>query len=214
MCHHRLTLQHHQPYRTLRSYQLLLRGRKEHSKKAQFGRSKEKRSDCKLLVLALCINTEGFIRYSSILAGNTADPDSLPSMVEDLSKKTHCSIENEKTLVVLDAGIATEENLDAIKKKGYNYLCVSRKRLTNYELAPDAKSVIVLDSKKQEITLTEVKREEDGDYYLRINSPAKALKECSMNRKFKERFEEELTKAKDSLSKPKGKKNMTKWWNA
>lgn len=185
-------------------------GRKEHSKKAQFGRSKEKRSDCKLLVLALCINTEGFIRYSSILAGNTADPDSLPSMVEDLSKKTHCSIENERTLVVLDAGIATEENLDAIKKKGYNYLCVSRKRLTNYELAPDAKSVIVLDSRKQEITLTEVKREENGDYYLRINSPAKALKECSMNRKFKERFEEELTKAKDSLSKPKGKKKYDK----
>lgn len=39
-------------------------GRKEVSKKAQFGRPKEKRSDCKLLVLALCINKEGFIRYS------------------------------------------------------------------------------------------------------------------------------------------------------
>jgi hypothetical protein len=49
-------------------------GRKENSKKAKFGRSKEKRSDCKLLVLALCINSEGFIRYSSILEGNTADP--------------------------------------------------------------------------------------------------------------------------------------------
>ena len=53
-------------------------GRKDASEKAKFGRSKEKRSDCKLLVLALCINTEGFIRYSSILAGNTADPFSLP----------------------------------------------------------------------------------------------------------------------------------------
>ena len=44
--------------------------------------SKEKRSDCKLLVLALAINTEGFIRYSSILEGNTTDPQSLPDMVE------------------------------------------------------------------------------------------------------------------------------------
>ena len=54
-------------------------GRKDGSTKARFGRSKEKRSDCKLLVLALCINTDGFIRYSAILEGNTADPKSLPA---------------------------------------------------------------------------------------------------------------------------------------
>ena len=46
-----------------------------------------------------------------------------------------------------------------------------------------------------------MKHEEDGDYYLEINSPAKQLKEISMNRQFKERFEEELQKAKDSLTK-------------
>ena len=63
-------------------------GRKDGSRKAQLGRSKEKRTDCKLLVLALCINKEGFIRYSSILAGNTADPNSLPDMVDTLNSKT------------------------------------------------------------------------------------------------------------------------------
>ena len=57
-------------------------GRKDASKKAQYGRSKEKRSDCKLLVLALAINTDGFIRYSAVLEGNTADPKSLPDMVD------------------------------------------------------------------------------------------------------------------------------------
>jgi len=55
--------------------------RKDNSRKAKFGRSKEKRNDCKLLVLALCIYTDGFIRYSSILEGNTADPKSLPRMI-------------------------------------------------------------------------------------------------------------------------------------
>ena len=44
-------------------------GRKTGSKKAAFGRSKEKRSDCKLLVLALCINTDGFIRYKQCGTG-------------------------------------------------------------------------------------------------------------------------------------------------
>ena len=156
-------------------------GRKDGSAKAKFGRSKEKRSDCKLLVLALCINAEGFIRYSSILAGNTAAPDSLPNMIYTLSSKTRVPSGNgsQKTLVVIDAGIATEDNLEKIKSKGYNYLCVSRRRLTDYELADDMKTVTVLDSRKQTISLREVKREADGDYYLEINSPGKALKESS-----------------------------------
>lgn len=186
-------------------------GRKDGSKKAQFGRSKEKRSDCKILVLALCINKEGFIRYSSILAGNTADPESLPDMVEALAKKTRVpNNPKSKTLVVMDAGIATEDNLTRIKERGYNYLCVSRRRLTDYQLEDDMKSVTVLDSREREITLREVKREENGDYYLEINSPAKALKEESMNRKFRERFEQELTKARDSLTKKHGKKTYEK----
>lgn len=186
-------------------------GRKDGSRKAQFGRSKEKRSDCKLLVLALCINQEGFIRYSSILAGNTADPNSLPDMIDTLYAKTRVPNDpKEKVLVCLDAGIATDDNLQKIKDKGYNYLCVSRRRLTDYELAPDAKTVTVYDCKKQPISLTQVKHEENGDYYLEIKSPAKELKEKSMNRKFKQRFEEELQKAKSSLTKSNGTKKYEK----
>ena len=186
-------------------------GRKERSAKAQYGRSKEKRNDCKLLVMALCVNAEGFIRYSSILAGNTADPDSLPDMIDTLSQKTRTPSDPErKVLVCLDAGIATEENLRKIKEKGYNYLCVSRMRLTDYEISEDCQSVKVLDTRKQEITLRQVKHEADGDYYLEINSPAKAVKESSMNRQWRERFEQELTKARDALGRKGGKKTYEK----
>ena len=186
-------------------------GRKEGSRKARHGRSKEKRSDCKLLVLALCINPEGFIRYSSILAGNTSDPDALPDMVDTLAAKTRVPADPEqRVLVCLDAGIATEDNLREIKARGYDYLCVSRTRLTDYELSEDTKTVKVLDTKKQEISLTRVRQEEGGDYYLEINSPAKAMKETSMNRLFKERFEAEMTKARDALTKKGGKKAYEK----
>lgn len=185
--------------------------RKERSKKAKFGRSKEMRSDCKLLVLALCINTDGFIRYSSILEGNTADPKSLPDMIENLM--TSNKEENnpaKKTLVVIDAGIATEENLELIKSKGYNYLCVSRRRMTDCELSGNRESVVVHDCQKRKIRLTEVKHEEDGDYYLQVNSPMKALKESSMKRQFRERFEDELQKAKESLTRKGGTKRYEK----
>ena len=89
-------------------------------------------------------------------------------------------------------------------------LCVSRSRLTDYELSDDMRTVTVQDSKKQSISLREGKREDGGDYYLEINAPGKVIKESSMNRKFKERFEMELTKAKDSLDKPRGKRLMKK----
>ena len=186
-------------------------GRKDASKKAQYGRSKEKRSDCKLLVLALCINAAGFIRYSCILAGNTSDPDSLPAMVDTLATRCRVPVSpGQRVLVCLDAGIATDDNLVKIREKGYDYLCVSRSRQKDYELEPDAENVKVLDSRQQPISLTRVRHEEGGDYYLEINSPGKQLKEESMNRLFKERFEKELTKARESLSKKGGKKAYEK----
>ena len=187
-------------------------GRKDGSRKAKFGRSKEKRSDCKLLVLALCINTQGFVRYSSVLEGNTADPKSLPDMIEKLILENPANDrEGDKTLVVIDAGIATEENLALIKEKGYNYLCVSRSRLTDYELEPGAKTVKVLDAtRKQEISLTEVRHEEGGDYFLEVQSPGKRLKEESMNRKFRQRFEEGLDAIHASTQKKHGVKQYDK----
>ena len=181
-------------------------GRKDGSRKARFGRSKEKRSDCKLLVLALCINTEGFIRYSSVLEGNTADPKSLPDMVDKLIATNPAGgTDDQKVLVVIDAGIASQDNLDLIKAKGYNYLCVSRKALTDYEVKPDAKTVTVHDNKRQPIKLQEVHTEGE-DYYLKIDSPAKALKEESMNRSFRKRFEEGLATIAASLTKKNGTK--------
>lgn len=184
-------------------------GRKQGSKKAQFGRSKEKRSDARLMVLALAINPEGFIKYSAILEGNATDPGSLPEMAEQLAKSTVTG--NQKVLVVLDAGIATEENLKLIKEKGYDYLCVSRSKPDVKQVNEQAKSVTVTDCENHPITLTAIQTQsEDGDYWLKIKSPQKELKERSMNRQFKKRFEEQLEKIEASLHKKGGIKTYDK----
>ena len=186
-------------------------GSKQGSAKARFGRSKEKRSDCRLLVLALAINTEGFIRYSSILAGNTADPQALPGMVENIIAKNPVSSDpDDKVLVVIDAGIASEDNLRLLKEKGYNYLCVSRTKPEGCTLDCNGPAVTVLDSRKRPITLAQVAHEDGGDYYLRVNSPSKAMTERSMNRQWRERFEAELTKARNALTRKGGTKDYDK----
>jgi len=183
-------------------------GQKAHSSLAKFGRSKEKRSDARLVVLAMVINAEGFIKYSSILEGNTSDPSSLPDMIEQLSLKSHS--EKNKSLVVIDAGIATEENLERITAKGYDYLCVSRKKPKESEIVAFGKDIVVSDNKEQPITLTAVETQDKGSCYLRVNSHSKGAKERSMNRQFKERFEQYLKGIESSIHKKHGTKKYDK----
>ena len=179
-------------------------GEKRNSKLAKYGRSKEKRSDAKLVVLALVVNVEGFIKYSSILEGNIADPKTLSEMIDKLRVKTSSTAK--KALIVLDAGIATESNLELIKQKGYDYLCVTRSNKKKYTVDANAPIVSVLDNKKQRIELCSVKSGNDTDYYLKVASESKEQKERSMNTQFKERFDSELKKISDSLSKKSGVK--------
>jgi hypothetical protein len=183
-------------------------GRKEGGQLAKFGRSKEKRGDAKLVVLALVVNPEGFIKYSSVLQGNMADPNTLEGMINKLRVKTSSSAK--KALVVIDAGIATDRNLFMIKNKGYDYLCVSRSNLKNYHVEAGAETVTVTDNKKQTIGLCRVKSDSNTDYYLKVESHTKELKERSMNQQFRERFEEGLQKIADSLAKKGGVKQEDK----
>jgi len=63
-------------------------GEKRHSRIARFGRSKEKRNDARLVVLAVVINPEGFIKYSTIYEGNKADCKTLAAMIDKLRLAT------------------------------------------------------------------------------------------------------------------------------
>lgn len=108
-------------------------GTKRNSKLAKFGMSKEKRSDAKLVVLALVVNIYGFIKYSSIHEGNFSDTSSLDSVLKDLDY----AAQHQKPLIVMDAGIATQANLDLVRQKKYHYLCVSRSKLKDYEIDPE-----------------------------------------------------------------------------
>ena len=165
------------------------------SKLAKHARSKEKRSDEKLVVLALVVNPEGFIKYSAIHLGNMSDLVTLKAMINDLRIKTSSSAS--KALVLIDAGIATDDNLKLIKESGYDYLCVTRSSMKNYNIEAGATNVTVTDNKKQKITLCSVKSDRNTDNYLKVDSHAKALKERSMNDLFRSRFEEGLQKIAD-----------------
>jgi len=183
-------------------------GRKQGSQLARFGRSKEKRSDAKLVVLGLVINPEGFIKYSSILEGNMADSKTLAGMIDKLRIKT--SLSAKKALIVIDAGIATDANLAMIKENGYDYLCVSRSSLKKYNIEAGEARVTVTDNKNQKINLCRVKSDRNTDYYLKVESESKELKERSMNEQFRSRFEAGLQAITESLTRKGGVKQEDK----
>lgn len=178
------------------------------SKLAKFGRSKEKRSDAKLVVLALVINPEGFVKYSDIFQGNISDPATLGKIIDNLRERTSHSAR--KAIVVIDAGIASQGNLELIKEKGYEYICVTRSSMKDYSVASAGAVVTVRDNKQQKIELCHVRKEGHTDYFLKIESHSKEMKERSMNEQFRQRFEEEMQKIADSLTKKGGIKQADK----
>lgn len=183
-------------------------GEKRNSKLARYGRSKEKRSDCPLVVLALVVNVEGFIKHSSIFQGNMSDSKSLCQIIDHLRISTSTS--SKRAIVVIDAGIATEDNLALIQAKGYDYVCVSRSTKAAIKQSQTGESVIVKDRKNREITLEKVLINDDSAYFMKVTSPAKALKEKAMKTLFEQRFEEGLENIKISLTKKSGVKTYEK----
>ena len=182
-------------------------GRKLDSKLANFGRSKEKRSDCKLVVLALVVNVEGFIKYSNIFEGNTTDNTTLPQIIDNLRTQTS---QEKRAIVVIDAGIATEENLKLLQEKGYDYVCVSRSKIKDYTINKDGEIRHIMTKDNQFITLQKVEKETQTDYILKVKSTGKKAKESSMKSKFENRFLEELDKVNTSLTKKHGVKKADK----
>lgn len=185
-------------------------GRKLESSKAKFGRSKEKRYDCRLISLALAIDSNGFIRHNKIYPGNISEASTLDDMLDNVK---NIFDENDNPVVVMDAGLANEENLIKVKKQGYDYVCVSLKHPKNYKIISD-KPVRITDNRGKEITIETIFSPEQNDYCLHVCSVNKKIKEESIDKKLTQRFEERLQYLKDGLTIPRRQKKIVPVYEA
>lgn len=173
--------------------------------KAKFGRSKEKRSDCRLLTLGMVVDELGFCKTTKILEGSVSEPHTLQEMIESLSANLK---PGSTPTVVMDAGIATQANLDYLREKGYHYLCVSRsKPLKEPEIAPDAMKVVHQD--KGNLVQAQVFRTDD-ELLLYCHSQKMESKERAMQDSFSTRFENDLDKIIATLSRRYSNKSYEK----
>ena len=185
-------------------------GRKTGSELARYGRSKEKRNDCKQIVMACVINAEGFIRHSEIYRGNMDDPSTLKDMIENLQSFTSSS--TTRQTVIMDAGIASEENVKMLRERNLYYVCVTPGKLKNYQALVGEDKVTVKDSQDNNLEVKLLDPEDKPDRWMYVKSPRKTIKESSMHEKLMQRFEEELKKVQEGIKKRGGTKRIEKVW--
>ncbi len=170
--------------------------------KARRGHSKEKRSDCPLLTLGLMLDGSGFVRRSEIFAGNVFEGHTLQSMLKALQAP-------KGALVVLDRGIATEENLSWMQAEGYRYLVVNRGR--ERESVPDD-CITINTASDEKVHLKKLHSEDGKEVRLYCYSERRAKKEEGIAKRFMERFEAKLDKLSEGLSRPRTTKRVDKLW--
>jgi len=190
--------------------------------KAARGRSKEKRSDAKIVTLAVVLDSSGFIKKSTIFKGNVSEPSTLKEMIVGLSSTGRDDRDNNilkpnnkesKTLVVMDAGIASQKNIDYLITSGYEYLVVSRKRDKQYD---DTKATVVKVDKDDNAIVkaqrVEIRDEDDNikEIELYCHSEPREAKENSMQQRVQTKFEEGLKYLNDGLDKPRRTKKYDK----
>ncbi len=159
---------------------------------AQRGHSKEKRSDCPLVTLGLVLDVSGFPRYSKIFSGNVSEPNTLEEMLTGLNARPGAT-------VVLDAGIATQGNIDWLKQHGYHYLVVSRQRKRCFD--DNEPAITVKETAGQTVSIQRVVDKATGEILLHCHSSAREAKEKAIQDQFSRRFEEALDKLNAGLSK-------------
>ncbi len=158
--------------------------------KAKRGRSKEKRSDCPLITLGLVLDGSGFPRSSKLFPGNVSEPTTLKEMLDRLQ----C---HKGSTVIMDAGIASEENVTWLRQEGYRYLVVSRKRKRKFD---EDQSVTVKKTPGQKVRVQKVLTD-TGEVELYCHSEAREEKEQAIQDSFGKRFEEALRGMHDGLTK-------------
>jgi len=156
------------------------------------GHSKEKRSDCPLVTLGLVLDSSGFPRCSKVFKGNASEPSTLKEMVESLTGS------ESNPLIVMDAGIASEENLIWLKEQGCRYLVVSRKRHQEWD---EELSHLVRKEGTNEVRVYSKRSDDDGEIELYCRSSSRAAKEEAIDALFAQRFEARLQNLADGLSR-------------
>ena len=150
----------------------------------QFGYSRDKRSDCRQVVIALIVTPEGLPLSYEVMKGNTVDSSTLSGFLDRIEQRYGRA----DRIWVMDRGIPTEASLAKMRAMGASYLVGTPKgRLTRLE-----QSLLPLPwaQVREGVKVKRLATEED--VYLLAQSDARIDKERGMRRKRLRRYVDRL----------------------
>jgi transposase len=100
-------------------------GLAEENDLAERGHSRDHRTDCKQVVLAMVVTPEGFPLWHEVFAGNKSDNTALPEIVETVSARFGAM----RRIWVVDRGLATSKSLQYLKEHKQSYLVGTHKAM-------------------------------------------------------------------------------------
>jgi len=167
---------------------------------AKFGRSKEKRTDCPLVTLGLVLDGSGFVRRSKTFAGNVSEGSTLAEMLVGLAAPAGA-------MVIMDAGIATQANIEWLIEHNYRYLVVRRGGVRQF----DETNAIEIETASGATVKLQRELSEDGkEVRLHCHSAGREAKETAMSEQFCTRYVAGLQKIVDGLQKARAEKRHDK----
>lgn len=180
--------------------------------KAKRGYSRDHRPDCKQVVVGLVVNRDGFPITHEIFAGNTQDRATLCTMLDRLGERI--GLEQGST-VVLDRGMAYDENIAELKARKLHYVVASRQPerdrwLADFEdidgFAPVLREPSPLNPAQKKTKIEVKTRVEDEHTYVLCRSEQRIAKDHAIRSKHEQRLLADI----DKLSRRIAEKRLVK----
>jgi len=174
---------------------------------AKRGFSRDKRPDCKQVVIGLVVGREGFPVAHEVFPGNMQDRKSLGMMLDCLNERVGLS---EGQTVVVDRGMAYRENIEEILSRKLHYIVASRQSerdqwLEEFEESGDFQEVERTPSplnRYQNKSPVRVKMKRSGDEtHVLCLGEGRKEKDRAIREKFEERLLRDLTKLRERVGK-------------
>jgi transposase len=150
------------------------------------GYSRDHRPDCEQMVIALIVNSEGFPFSYETFDGNRADVSTMETILRMVERKYGKA----RRIWVFDRGIVSEENLQAIRRRGGQYLVgTPRSQMKQFEeelLKDDWTQV------RPEVEVKKVAIPQGQETYILCRTAGRKEKEKAIRNRFSSRMEDAL----------------------
>lgn len=182
-------------------------GQAKKNPQAKRGYSRDKRPDCKQVVVGLVLDRDGFPKAHEVFDGNIQDRSTVEEMLKVLEKRVG---KKPGSTVIVDRGMAYEENLKHIRAHNLHYIVAGRQPernrwLDDFEKDDDWEEVIRTPSPRnpyQKKTRVQVKRRKKGDeVYILCLSEGREEKDRAIRQTHEQRLMKDLERLKTRIEK-------------